>query len=76
MGMAMLAGINFVDLGLRDDFPPGLLRTPDGTAVRAPEAVLASPWSWLQLTRLDLATASYELSDPLPLLLDHLGWPT
>jgi len=54
----------------------GLLRVPDGTEVRAPEAVLATPRSWLSLSRRDFATAAYAFSDPVPLLFDYLGWPT
>jgi hypothetical protein len=76
MGMSMLAGINFVALGLAGAPEPGLLRVPDGTKVRAPEAVLTTPRSWFRLSRRDLATAAYAFSDPVPLLFDYLGWPT
>jgi hypothetical protein len=76
MGMSMLAGINFVAIGLSGAAWQGLLRVPDGTEVRAPEAVLATPRSWLSLSRRDFATAAYAFSDPVPLLFDYLGWPT
>lgn len=75
MEMAMLAGLNVVALGLAGEAAPGLARVPAGIAVRPPEAVLATPWTWPRLSRRDLATARHMLTDPLPLLFDHLGWP-
>ena len=76
MPQAMLAGINFVALGLPTGPPPGLLLVPEGTKVRAPEAVLASPGAWLRLTRRDAAAMGYVLSDPMALLVDHFPWVT
>ena len=76
MGMSMLAGINFVALGLAGPQVRGVLRVPNGTEVRAPEVVLTTPRSWLRLSRRDLATAAYAFSDPVPLLFDFLGWPS
>jgi len=74
--LAMLAGINFVALGLDDNAAPVPHRVPHGTAVRRPEAVLTSPRCWPRLTRRDWAAARYAYSDPIPYLLDLIGWPT
>jgi ATP-grasp in the biosynthetic pathway with Ter operon len=76
MNLSMLAGINFVELGLQDDVRSVPLRLPDGTTVRRPEAVLTSPRCLPRLTRRDWAAARYTCSDPLPHLLDMFGWPT
>jgi len=74
--LAMLAGINFVALGLGDNADAVPHRVPHGTAVRRPEAVLTSPRCWPRLTRRDWAAARYAYSDPIPYLLDLIGWPT
>jgi hypothetical protein len=74
--LSMLAGINFVALGLEGDAGPGPLRVPHGASVRRPEAVLTSPRCWPRLTRRDWAAACYAFSDPIPYLLDLFGWPT
>jgi glutathione synthase/RimK-type ligase-like ATP-grasp enzyme len=76
INLSMLAGINFVALGLENDAGPVPLRLPDGTSVRRPEAVLTAPRDWFRLTRRDWAAACYTCSDPVPYLLDLLGWPT
>jgi hypothetical protein len=74
--LSMLAGINFVELGLRERAGPELLRVPHGTTVRRPHAVLRSPRCWARLTRRDWAAASYAVADPVPYLFDLVGWPT
>jgi hypothetical protein len=74
--LSMLAGINFVELGLRDGADAELLRVPHGTTVRRPHAILRSPHTWLGLTRRDWAAARYACSDPVPYLFDLIGWPT
>jgi hypothetical protein len=76
MNLSMLAGINFVGLGLSDDDGPDPVRLQELTNVRSPEAVLTSPRSWFRLTRRDWAAARYAFSDPIPFVLDHLGWLT
>ena len=76
MNLSMLAGINFVELGLEDDVRSVPLRLPDGTSVRRPEAVLTSPRCLPRLTRRDWAAARYTCADPIPHLLDLFGWPT
>jgi predicted ATP-grasp superfamily ATP-dependent carboligase len=71
--LSMIAGVNFVGLGLveqRDDTP---------VAVRArtefcyPRTLLRSPRRWARCTRRDLALAIHALSDPVPHLLDRLS---
>ena len=74
--LAMLAGINFVTLGFGEHVGTVPDRVPRGTAVRRPEAVLTAPRCWSQLTRRDWAAARYAYSDPVPYLLDLIGWPT
>lgn len=74
INLSMLAGINFVSLGLGDPRAPGLLRVPDGTKVRAVEAAVLRPRAWPDLTRRDWAAARYALSDPLYYVLEELGW--
>jgi predicted ATP-grasp superfamily ATP-dependent carboligase len=74
INLSMLAGINFVALGLRDNRGLEVLRVPDGTVVRAPEATLISPRSWLSLTRKDRAAFSYLLVDPFYHIFEELRW--
>ena len=76
ISLAMLAGLNFITLGLRGDCGDGLQTIRDGTAVRSPEAVIAAPWTWLKIKQRDLKSAAFVLSDPLPMIFDQLGWPT
>ena len=71
---SMLAGINFVSLGLDGQRGPGLLRVPDGTKVHAVEASVSQWRSWPNLTRRDWAAAHYALSDPIYYILEELGW--
>jgi hypothetical protein len=73
---SMMAGINFVALGLTDDGESKAVLVSNGTKVRSPEAMLASPREWFRLTRKDWASMRYAFSDPVPLLMHHLGWPT
>jgi hypothetical protein len=65
INLSMLAGINFVALGLENDAGSVPLRLPDGTSVRRPEAVLTSPRCRSRLTRRDWAAACYSCSDPI-----------
>ena len=74
--LAMLAGINFVALGLGDNAAPVPHRVPHGTLVRRPEAVLTAPRCWSRLTSRDWAATRYAYSDPIPYVLDIIGWPT
>jgi predicted ATP-grasp superfamily ATP-dependent carboligase len=66
---AMLAGINFVGLGLagRCDDEPMLVA--DAAEVRYPRALLRSPRHW---NRASLRHALYPWSDPIPKLLERL----
>ena len=76
MGLAMLAGLNFVELGMNDQTACDIRRIGDGTTVRAPEAILATPSLWRNLRWRDAAVAAHVLADPIPLLFDQLAWPT
>jgi hypothetical protein len=74
INLSMLAGINFVALGLRASREPGLIRVPHGTKVHAPEAALLSPRSWPALTRRDWAAARYTLSDLFYCIFEEFRW--
>jgi predicted ATP-grasp superfamily ATP-dependent carboligase len=71
INLSMIAGINFVELGLTGEESKGPGSIPDGVQVRLPLAVLASPWS--RLTKYDWAMAAYIFSDPLPYLMESLN---
>jgi predicted ATP-grasp superfamily ATP-dependent carboligase len=75
MALAMLAGLNFVEHGLSDNPELACQRLADGTKVRAPEAVLATPSCWLQLSRRDVQAALLAVTDPVPYLFEQIVWP-
>jgi predicted ATP-grasp superfamily ATP-dependent carboligase len=73
MDLSMLAGINFLALGLQRDTPTKMV---SGTKVRLQKAVLAAlPTPW-RLARRDLAILRHRYSDPLSYLrqLLHIDW--
>jgi hypothetical protein len=72
LAMAMIAGINFVGLGLRGCSAVKAPRQCGETTIRFPKAMLASlhsPWS---LGRKDWEALKFALRDPIPYLLDEL----
>jgi predicted ATP-grasp superfamily ATP-dependent carboligase len=75
IALAMLAGLNFIDAGLRPAGNGPALTVPPGTQVRVPEALILSPKLWPKLNRRDIRTAAHMLADPIPLLFDQLAWP-
>lgn len=70
INLSMIAGINFVELGLAGEKSKSPGSIIDGLKVRLPPAVLASPWG--RLTKYDWAMAAYVYSDPLPYLMENL----
>jgi hypothetical protein len=71
MDYAAIAGINFIEMGLRDwsGFSGNPLTVPD-VAIRSPfglAKVLLTPW---RLRRIDWPTALFFLSDPLSLCIE------
>jgi len=68
--LSMLAGINFVGLGLADHCSDGpAIICPSGQ-LRSPRALLSSPRNW---TWRNAALALRVYSDPLPPLLERMG---
>jgi biotin carboxylase len=74
MDVAMIAGLNFVALGLAPETPAdGRVRRVIDKSVRLPKALLAAaatPWRWC---RDDFRMLSYALRDPVPLALIESG---
>jgi predicted ATP-grasp superfamily ATP-dependent carboligase len=73
INLSMIAGINFVELGLAGEKSTSSRSINDGLQVRPPLAVLASPSTWGRVTKHDLAMAAYICSDPLPYWMECLG---
>ena len=70
--LSMLAGLNFLALGLADTSLGAVQYAPDGSAVRmlrATAATLAMPW---RLSKRDFAYAGEMLGDPLPFICEAL----
>jgi carbamoylphosphate synthase large subunit len=77
IALSMVAGINFVGLGLAGiaagigtGIPSAI---PDGTRVQLPKALARSPRRLLRGTRRDLLMAAHLYADPLPHLLERAG---
>jgi hypothetical protein len=71
ISLSMVAGINFVELGLPGDNSKSARSIADGLQVRLPLAVLASPLA--PLTKHDWVMATHLYSDPLPYLMESLN---
>ena len=76
MHFSMLAGTNFVALGLGGDQETLHAAAPAPGTFHLPEALLTNPRAWRHASRRDWLTARHALSDPLPYLFDLIGWPT
>lgn len=71
LAMAMIAGVNFVGLGLGDCATVKAPHQCEKTTIRFPKAILASlhsPWS---LTRKDWEALKFALRDPIPYLFEE-----
>ncbi|HWY14128.1 MAG TPA: ATP-grasp domain-containing protein [Rhizomicrobium sp.] len=73
MNLSMLAGINFVGLGLIGSRECGSISIPPGTNVRMPKALMASLMTPWRLTRRDVAMLSHLYSDPIRYLRELLS---
>ena len=74
INLTMVAGINFVALGLSKTRALEASSIPDGVEARFPEAALVSLLSRAnRLTWNDLAMAGYIVSDPVPYLMEQLN---
>jgi predicted ATP-grasp superfamily ATP-dependent carboligase len=71
IALSMLAGINFVELGLFGERSKSQRLIKDGVQVRLPLAVFASPWR--RITKYDRGMLAYLYSDPLPYLMESLN---
>ncbi len=71
IALSMIAGINFVKLGLASETSKGPRLIAHGVQVRLPLAVLASPWR--PITKYDWGMATYLFSDPLPYFMEKLN---
>ena len=69
--LSMIAGINFVEMGLCAVPSDRLITVPDGTTVRYPSAVLTSPRNWLRVSRSDWSLLIHTVRDPRPFLLEE-----
>jgi predicted ATP-grasp superfamily ATP-dependent carboligase len=72
MSWLMLAGVNFVGLGL-NKWQGAPVSVPAGTEIKLPRGIfhaLLKPWT---LTRRDLSTIEYLLSDPIAIIADQLS---
>jgi predicted ATP-grasp superfamily ATP-dependent carboligase len=72
MSWLMLAGINFVGLGINGG-DGASAPVPGGTEIKLPRGIaraLLKPWT---LTRRDFATIEYLLADPIAILADQLS---
>lgn len=70
INLSMVAGINFVRIGLPSADPEPTTPMSAPVQVRLPQAAMrCAPW---RLTRRDFAMAAYFLSDPLPCLIEKL----
>ena len=75
LAMSMIAGINFVALGLDSCIAVKAPRQCRPMTIRFPKAILASlhvPW---RLSRKDWAALKFALRDPIPYLLQELRLP-
>jgi predicted ATP-grasp superfamily ATP-dependent carboligase len=71
--LSMIAGVNFVALGLPGREPAASDMIRHHSRVYMPKGLAGSPAHWLAVSRKDLAMAAHLCSDPLPALLESVG---
>jgi hypothetical protein len=71
--LSMIAGVNFVALGLPGREPAASDMIRCHSRVYLPKGLAGSPAHWLAVSRKDLAMAAHLCSDPLPPLLESIG---
>lgn len=72
LDLAMLAGVNFVVMGIAGAPAAAAHLVPDGIELRYPRTLLTAPRDWLRCLDRDMALLSHLVSDPLPYLLEKL----
>jgi predicted ATP-grasp superfamily ATP-dependent carboligase len=73
INLSMIAGINFVGLGLRPAAPSAPTTVVAGVKVRLPRALALSLLTSGRCSRRDWAMAAWLYLDPLPYLMEKLG---